>query len=243
MQSAAFGALGLRADYQAVRCDPAGLPVQLRVFARTGGGNLTYPLKQAVLPALDEARGAAVLLGACNTFWGEDGRVIGDNTDAAGIAAAADELATAGPWLVLGSGASARAAALAAAERGVGLSFRSRDPARAAALAAWAVTTLGAAAAGTDECLVVVNTTPLGLRNGDPLPPLLTVASRAAAALDLNYRRGETAWVRAARAAGLRALDGRGVLVAQGAASLRRWFPEVDAPVEVMRRVVDAALG
>jgi shikimate 5-dehydrogenase len=56
------------------------------------------------------------------------------------------------------------------------------------------------------------------------------------------YGRGETAWTRAMRAAGLRAADGRTMLVAQGAAALERWFPGVHAPVEVMRAAVDARL-
>jgi shikimate 5-dehydrogenase len=44
------------------------------------------------------------------------------------------------------------------------------------------------------------------------------------------------------RAAGLRAADGRGMLVAQGAGALERWFPGVAAPTEIMRAAVDAAL-
>ena len=76
------------------------------------------------------------------------------------------------------------------------------------------------------------------------LPPAgVAGGGRIVAALDLSYARGETAWVRAARLAGLRAADGRGMLVAQGAASLGCWFPGVDAPVAVMRQAVDAALA
>jgi shikimate dehydrogenase len=42
--------------------------------------------------------------------------------------------------------------------------------------------------------------------------------------LDLVYRRGETAWVRAARARGHRALDGLDMLVEQGALAFVRWL-------------------
>jgi shikimate dehydrogenase len=52
---------------------------------------------------------------------------------------------------------------------------------------------------------------------------------------DLPYP--ETATARAARAAGARVVDGREVLVAQGAASFELWTG-VPAPVEVMRRAV-----
>jgi shikimate 5-dehydrogenase len=44
------------------------------------------------------------------------------------------------------------------------------------------------------------------------------------------------------RAAGLRAGDGRVMLVAQGAAAFRCWFPGLSPPVDLMRGVVDAAL-
>jgi shikimate 5-dehydrogenase len=56
------------------------------------------------------------------------------------------------------------------------------------------------------------------------------------------YSPGETPWVQAMRAAGLRATDGRAMLVAQGALALERWFPGVHAPTEIMRAAVDAAL-
>jgi shikimate 5-dehydrogenase len=54
--------------------------------------------------------------------------------------------------------------------------------------------------------------------------------------------RDETRWTRSMRAGGLRAADGRTMLVAQGAAALERWFPGVRAPVEVMRAAVNARL-
>jgi shikimate dehydrogenase len=42
--------------------------------------------------------------------------------------------------------------------------------------------------------------------------------------VDLGYRRGQTAWVRAARAAGTYAIDGLPMLVEQGALAFERWF-------------------
>jgi shikimate 5-dehydrogenase len=61
-------------------------------------------------------------------------------------------------------------------------------------------------------------------------------------ALDMVYRTGETPWVRAMRASRRRAADGRGMLVAQGAGALHRWFPGVEPPTEIMRAAVGAAL-
>jgi shikimate 5-dehydrogenase len=89
----------------------------------------------------------------------------------------------------------------------------------------------------------VINATPLGLVSGDPLPMEPDSHPRVRFALDMVYGAGGTAWVRAMRSAGIQAADGRTVLVAQGAAAFGRWFPGHDAPVEVMRAAVHAALG
>jgi 3-dehydroquinate dehydratase/shikimate dehydrogenase len=121
------------------------------------------------------------------------------------------------------------------------VAVRSRSPERARALAEWA-DARGLARARPAECTVVVNATPVGLagEDGIPVPPADVPSARAA--LDMVYRPGETAWVRGLRAAGLRAADGRAMLVAQGAVALECWFPGADAPEEIMRSAVDAAL-
>ena len=71
---------------------------------------------------------------------------------------------------------------------------------------------------------LVVNSTPLGMRAGDPFPVDIAALPPESAVFDLVYHAEETAWVRAARAAGHWAADGRGMLVEQGALSFERWF-------------------
>jgi shikimate dehydrogenase len=88
----------------------------------------------------------------------------------------------------------------------------------------------------------MINATPLGLHPGDHLPLAVDDAPEAQIALDLIYAPGETAWVRLMRQGGLRAADGRAMLVAQAAQSFRRWFPEEDPPIEVMKAAVNDAL-
>jgi shikimate 5-dehydrogenase len=75
------------------------------------------------------------------------------------------------------------------------------------------------------------------------MPLSLPEAPGARTVLDLVYARGGTPLVRAARAIGLAAADGREVLLGQGIASFRRWFPEVDPPAEIMRAALRAALA
>jgi shikimate dehydrogenase len=242
MHNAAFRALGLAAVYVPLRCSDADLPHLMGALSRAGGGgNVTVPYKEAAAHAVDRCLEQADLLGASNTFWAEENEIVGDNTDVAGVSDAIDLLAPPpGPWLVLGTGGAARAAVGAAKMRGLLVAVSSRSVERRQRFQEWA-RGLGVGAAQADECTAVINTTPLGLTARDPLP-IDRPPARAAVALDLVYARGETPWVRAMRTAGLRASDGRSMLVAQGAAAFRRWFPNRSAPVDVMRTAVDAAL-
>jgi shikimate dehydrogenase len=242
MHNAAFRVLGLRAVYVALRCGPGELPGLMCALSRAGGGgNVTVPHKELAATAVDRRRERAERLGACNAFWGEDDVCVGDNTDVPGLLAALDDLeAPPGGWLLIGTGGGARAAVGAARERGASVSVLSRSADRRRRFQDWAASH-GVTAAAAADCTVVINTTPLGLSPGDPLP-LAAPPVPATVALDMVYGRGETAWTRAMRAAGLRAADGRTMLVAQGAAALERWFPGVHAPVEVMRAAVDARL-
>jgi shikimate dehydrogenase len=242
MHNAAFRVLGLRAVYVPLRCAAADVPALVGALGRAGGGgNVTVPHKEAAACAVDRPSGIVERLGACNAFWGENGRCVGDNTDVSGLLAALDALAAPpGGWLVIGTGGGARAVVGAALERGAAVAVSSRSDQRRRDFEAWA-RARGVGLTEPGDCGTVINATPLGLAAGDPLP-LSTPPRCAVVALDMVYVGGETPWTRAMRAAGLRAQDGRTMLVAQGAASLERWFPGVHAPVEVMRAAVDAGL-
>ena len=86
---------------------------------------------------------------------------------------------------------------------------------------------------------LVVQCTSLGLRAGDPLPLDAGALAGAAHVLDLVYP--DTEFVRAARAAGVRADGGLGLLVHQGALSVQRWLGRVP-DVGVMRAAAEAEL-
>ncbi len=245
MQNAAFRVLGLDAVYAAVDCAPEATASLARAVATAGGGgNATVPHKLDLATALDRPSQRVQQLGSANTFWGEDGTLVGENTDIDGVLEALKALeALAHPtWLVLGTGGSARAVIGAAAQLGARVAIRSRDAGRGAALQVWA-STLGVQGTEPGDCELVINTTPLGLTAADPLPIVPAEVPKATAALDLVYAKGETPWVRACRARGLKAADGREMLVAQGAAAFEKWFPKIRAPREVMRAAVARALA
>lgn len=243
LQNAAFRVLGLDAVHVALPCTAAEVPPLMAYLARQGGGgNVTIPHKGVAAACVAAPSPLVRQVGACNTFWGSDGVLHGDNTDVGGVLAALASLgADDDAWLVAGTGGSARAVVAAAAVRGAGIAVRSRDPSRARALEAWAAQQ-GVRVAEAGACSVLVNATPIGLvEEGDPIP--LASVPGARVALDLVYRTGETAWVRHCRARGLTAADGREMLVQQGALAFERWFPGTRAPVDVMRGAVHAVLG
>jgi shikimate dehydrogenase len=243
MHNAAFRVLGIRAVYVPFSCSPADVPALLQALARSrGGGNVTVPHKKIAAQAVDVCLELAQSVGACNTFWGENGRSVGDNTDIHGVLEALRVLeAPRAPWLIAGTGGAARAAIFAAKETGVAVSVSSRAETRRREFEAW-ISSHGVVIAPASECRVLINSTPLGLKAGDALPISVDVAPKAEVALDMVYAPGETEWVRTMRPRVRRASDGREMLVAQGAASLERWFPGTCAPVEVMRAAVNAAL-
>lgn len=253
-QNAGFRAAGLDAVYVALRCDEGALPGLFQGIALAGGGgNVTVPHKTTAAGLLDEALPAVARTGACNTFWLEAGRIHGDNTDVEGFAAAAHALigAPAGARaLVVGAGGAARAAVVALLDGradAIHLVNRSVERARAVAAALDArgrrVTVVEEARSlGREGYDLVVNATPLGLSPEDPPPLDLDGPARIGAVLDLVYRPGGTTWVGDALARDIPAADGMEMLLHQGAASFRRWFPGEEPPLDVMRAALEEAI-
>ncbi|MBW3552484.1 MAG: shikimate dehydrogenase [Gemmatimonadetes bacterium] len=245
-QNAAFAAAGVDAVYLALRCDGSAFPGLLRGIAGAGGaGNITVPHKTAAVPLLDVATPVVERTGACNTFWSEDGRVHGDNTDVEGFAAACRALigAPAGARaLVLGAGGAARAAVAALLEGradAVHVLNRTIETARALATAldpgGRRVIVLPSREPLRREGYdLVVNATSLGIDDADPFPLDLELPARVGAVLDLVYRPGGTPWTAEAARLRVPAADGTEMLLQQGAAAFVRWFDRA-APVEVMR--------
>ena len=139
-----------------------------------------------------------------------------------------------------GEGAALRAEAAAVAG-GATVTVLARDVARAADVAMAAGLGSDAARSALATCTLLVQATPCGMEGGPPGEAVVAAVELAACApgakaADLVYVPRETVWMRAARGAGLRVLDGvgAGMLVHQGAAAFERWFGGV-APVEAMR--------
>ncbi|HEU4747614.1 MAG TPA: shikimate dehydrogenase [Gemmatimonadaceae bacterium] len=244
-QRAALAAAGIPLSYEAVSVSAEDLPAAIEEIRRTGvAGNVTRPHKASFHDACDVLTPTARRVGAVNTFWVTDGRLYGDNTDVEGFDLSARELLNHQTKdivaLVLGAGGAA-AAVLAAVERwpSARAIIVSRSSAKASRLAeryAGSATVESDAVAAAERAGLIVNATPIG-QHDDSMPLDPSVIGRGTAVLDLVYRRGETAWIRALRANGNAARDGMTMLLEQGALSFRRWFG-----IEPDRAVMRASL-
>ncbi len=259
MHNAAFAALGLDWAYVpwSVPPDRLGEALRgLRALSNFAGANVTVPHKEAILPHLDDLTPGARAVGAVNTIVRVSDRLTGHTTDGAGLLAGLAEALGFRPGeahiVIVGAGGGARAAAFALAAAGARrLAILSRSEGRARALAA----DLEAAAPAVetvayplhefpaDQILgsadLVLNATPVGLHAGDPSPLDLARCRPSAVAYDLVYNPPETGFLLEARARGLRAANGLGMLVHQGAAAFALWTGR-PAPSDVMRRALGA---
>jgi len=253
MHNAAFRALGLDAVYVAFPVEAAHLATAVQGLAAAGvrGFNVTVPHKTALLPLLHRITPPAQAIGAVNTVRCEGGRLAGTNTDGEGfLLALAHDLG----WqpagrhaLMLGAGGSARAIAHALLDAGVAaLDIANRTPARAEALAADCRTRFPAARvgvlsldalAGTAPHLLV-NTTTVGMGDGRSPVELAPVGVREAV-VDIVYNPLETPLLAQARALGLAAANGIGMLLFQGWAAFRFWTDR-EPPLEAMRAALPA---
>ena len=244
---------GLTCLYQPIDLDepgrgPEALPELLSSAERLGfaGLNITHPCKQAVLPLLTDLSGDARALGAVNTVVLREGRRCGHNTDWVGFAASFRQgLPDASVRRVVQLGAGGGAAtAYAILKAGAGhLTLIDRDASLSRALAARCNSVFGEGRASASDDIAaslggadgLIHATPTGMfgHPGMALPASLLRASLWVA--EIVYFPLETEFLRAARAAGCRTLDGSGMAVHQAAEAFRL-FSGLEPDVARMHR-------
>jgi shikimate dehydrogenase len=248
---AALAALGMDREwsYEAIEVAPERFEQLVRSLPedRFVGANVTLPHKLAALRVADESSEAARAIGAANTLSFAGGRIWADNTDAQGLIASLPEPAPGKRAVVLGAGGAARAAVWGLRREGAEVSIWNRTRARAEELAEafGATVTDPDPASGVLQAAsfdLIVNATTVGLHPGsDPSADLKALQLDADSftnrqiVVDLVYGPFETELARVARERGAATVDGREVLVHQGAASFRIWTG-VEPPVEEMRK-------
>jgi shikimate dehydrogenase len=209
-------------------------PAKLKAFVaeararKIRGVSVTIPHKQAVIPFLDGVTDRAKAVGAVNTLFWREGRLLGDNTDVAGIVAPLaphrEALASA---LVLGAGGAARAACFALKELGVAdLAVSNRTQAKAEALARdFGIGAVPWEARTARAWTLIVNATPLGLKGGDedasPWPQ--DGFGGVSLVFDMVYNPVRTRLIQDAQAAGVACISGLNMFLHQGLAQFELW--------------------
>lgn len=196
-------------------------PEDLDSFMRArnfSGLNVTIPHKKAVIPYCDALTDTAARIGAVNTVYFEDGKMMGHNTDYAGFSYLARRtgISFAGQRVfILGSGGtSLTARAVAQDEGAVEVTVVSRS-------GAFSYDDLYAA----EGEFILVNTTPVGMYpNTDAAPVDLDRLPGCRGVLDVVYNPRRTRLVQDAAARGIPAAGGVAMLVAQAAFAAEKFL-------------------
>lgn len=246
---------GIDGTYEAIDVAPADLPAFFERL-RNGefaGGNVTIPHKEAVFALCDSVDDLARTIGAVNTLVARDGKVHGTNTDYLGFLGNLD--AAAPGWddagtdaLVIGAGGAARAVLVALARRNLArVHVLNRTLANAQALVAsingpFSAHGFDDFAALAPNIGLVVNTSSIGM-HGTRFDWLdLGLLPESALVTDIVYTPLETPLLAEARAAGLRTVDGLGMLLHQAVPGFAAWFGTTPTVTPQLRALVQATL-
>jgi len=212
------------------------------------GLSITMPYKQAILPYLDNTDAYTTRIGACNTVVrGQEGKLYGFNTDAAGVVRPLEQRLSIenAKVLVLGAGGAARAAVFGLKERGAELWILNRTAVKAQKLArqakAHAIKRADLRKIAFD---VIINATPVGMGNTRDRPlacPLKDEEIQARVVFDMVYDPVETHLLQVARAKGIAVIPGVEMFVQQAARQFEIWTGK-PAPAGDMLRAVTIAL-
>jgi 3-dehydroquinate dehydratase/shikimate dehydrogenase len=209
------------------------------------GVAVTMPLKQEILPHLASSDPLTARIGACNTLrMGGDGRIVGFNTDVAGVVRPLEKrLKLKGARIaVVGAGGAARAAVFGLVEQGAEVFIVNRTHANAIALAREAnANALKHEQFAKSRFDVLINSTPCGMADSKQPLPIEENELNASLVFDMVYNPLETPLLKLARERGIPVISGMEMFVQQGARQFEIWTGK-PAPEAEMQRVVELAL-
>lgn len=253
MHNAAYRELGLDFVYVPFRPTVRRFSEAVQAMRTLGiaGANVTVPFKEAAAAACDRVTDTVRVVGAANTLYFDRGRLVGENTDGLGFASAlgAHGFRIRGKRaLVIGAGGAARAVVWALTEYGAAdIVISNRTPGKAKAIAKMFRSHL----AGVHHCdlevlddfdfletrQLVVNATSVGLTRKDFLDYSVEATPEDCVHFDLVYAEEPTPFLRMAQTVNRPTIDGRHMLVHQGAAAFKL-FTGRRAPIDVMGKAV-----
>ncbi|MCX8030936.1 MAG: shikimate dehydrogenase [Thermodesulfovibrionales bacterium] len=250
MHNAAFNYLNLDYCYIPFSVRPDMLEKAILGIKALGiiGVNITIPHKETVIPFLDQLTEEAEFIGSVNTIQNYEGSLIGHNTDGKGFMKSLVEKGIEiqeKRVLLIGAGGSARAIGYYLSQQAQRLYIYNRNTDRAEILQKH-LNRLKSNTFVVDPHLlyerdfffeidIIVNTTPLGLQEEDPMPIEVSILQNHHIVCDVIYK--ETPLLKIAKSIGCKTINGIGMLLWQGVYAFEIWtgvFP----PVDVMRQTL-----
>lgn len=232
-------------SYKPIEIEPEKLRDFIASLKENGfaGGNFTIPHKEAIFNLVDEVDEVATKIGAVNTIWFEDEKLMGTNTDAYGFAKNLDaqqptwcKFADTKSVLVLGAGGASRAILFALLDRGfkkIYLANRTIEKAENLAVE-FSDRIIPLALEDIDQMInkisLLINTTSIGMNMMDRFPFSISKLSKEAIVTDIVYTPLQTNLLIEAKEQGNQTVDGLGMLLHQAVPGFEKWFgkkPEV----------------
>lgn len=257
MHQPALDALGIDARYVKIDVPPGHVAEAFARMKALGfyGCNVTVPHKLDALAACTDVHPDARSLGAVNTVRFDENGTHGFNTDGPGFVRAVVEdfdftLATFNVMIAGAGGGAGQAIATQCALQGVprlvlvNRTLEKLEP-LVERLRALGPTTEVISLAFDDPRLnalsqesdLIVNTTSVGLKEGDGSPLPQDCLRAGLCVYDTIYQPAVTPLLAAASAAGARVANGLSLLLHQGALAFQHWFPHTD-PLPYMREAL-----
>ena len=222
------------------------------------GMNVTIPHKTEILPYLDKVSPEVKEIGAVNTIFNKNGKLVGYNTDAIGFLSSLREDLKFNPEgksiFLLGAGGVAYAVTYALIKkkaRKITIINKPHQMAKSLIkhfkkIAKGCTFKLVDFSQRNNQKLIsqadiLINATSVGMNPKDPSLIKKELLSRNLLIFDVVYNR-ETALIKAAKKRGLEAIGGLNMLVRQGAASFEIWTGK-KAPIETMKEAAENALA
>jgi len=258
MHNAAFNTLKINAEYRIFEIKPEGLDYFLNDIGKNNicGLNITVPYKEKILDfvKLDSESFYLRQIGAVNTIVKKDNIWKGFNTDIPGFQRHLKEQIDPAhkKVAILGAGGAARAVSYVLANSGTKeiaiFDIDKTKSAKICGIIKGLYPNFGISPVDTIEALnlgdkdLLVNATPIGLKESDPCLVTKDMMHEGLFVYDLIYNPRETKLLALAKKCGAKTSNGLGMLLYQGALSFEH-FTGVSAPIEIMRKALEEGVN
>lgn len=216
-----FASEGIDADYKLFELESIEELKNLLATTPLNGFNVTIPYKESIIPYLSELSTTAREVGAVNCVEVREGKLIGHNTDAAGIEASLHwlDLADGTKALILGSGGASKATQYVLRKLGIEFKVVSRDASRGD------ITYSELTPEVIAEHKLIINATPVGMSPNVEAAPQLDYEHIGSEhrVFDLVYNPAQTEFLRRAKEQGASTMGGILMLQTQAIASWHIW--------------------